>query len=275
MSKTSIAVMLLLLITPAFGQPKPRELLTEVEPQKAQRLTEYNSPSLQEELYFSLRHRIVEVQTGLLLGDDDLTITPFDDVTPMLFKRPKSQGGEDDVHGLGRLETELQPQLVPDGIEITSMISLHAWDVDESGSASDSSQNRFKFSPRWAINESDLPVLEPVVDGEGATAGPPPQTPEDIEQHKRLKKLKKHVFYSVRGTFSSTDGKTFGLVPLRYTPKYSVIFELDRSKVVVTHDPLPGEAERQNVDPVRAAQYEAFRRALPKETNKPIKGDIP
>ena len=73
----------------------------------------------------------------------------------------------------------------------------------------------------------------------------------------------------------ATDGKTYALTPLKYTPKYSVITEVDPSKLFLTQvDRVPGQVGG-NVDPTRASQYEAFRRSLPKETNKPVKGDIP
>ncbi len=68
-------------------------------------------------------------------------------------------------------------------------------------------------------------------------------------------------------------GQTYVLAPLRFTPRYAVVYELDMDKIV----PIPFEAEDAGTQTAeqreKVRQFEAFRRNLPVE-DKPIRGDL-
>ncbi len=250
--------------------------MQKVNENKAQRLAEYNTVFLQDQLYFASRHRIVKADTKVLLEDDDFVVTPFSDVEPIYIKQGSVQRGQDQTYWHGLVQTKHQSELDAYGISLRTTISMHAWDLDEFGNAHLSMMNRFKHSPRWKIDETNTPILEVPAEGQIGTTGPPPLTPEDIERHKRLKKLNKRKFHSVSATFSTLDGKKYVLAPLKYTPKYSVIYEIDPNKVFLTQFDYPSETEdvRSHGEIMQTLQYQTFREGLPKEVNKAVKGDI-
>jgi hypothetical protein len=92
-----------------------------------------------------------------------------------------------------------------------------------------------------------------------------------------LQDLEKHAFYSVAAVFQDLDGKNYSLSPLKYTPRYSVIFEIDPDRLFVTQfDPTPGETQvRGDAEKMAAAQYEAFIKSLPRETDRAVRGELP
>jgi hypothetical protein len=152
-----------------------------------------------------------------------------------------------------------------------------AWDTNEAGVASESSENRFQFSPNWAFDFFDQPVLE-LRDGNGMATGPPPQTPQEIARHKELLRLNKRAFYSVTADFQVFPNTRYRLLPLKYTPRYSVLFEVDPEKVVpiIRESPLDGDVvTRTPTDDVKLSDYESFIRNLPPDRNVPIVEKLP
>ena len=267
MREISIRTIALLLAALGAGTLRAEELLEEIDAYKVGRLAEYNSVFLQGALYFATRHRIVKVDTTLLLQGDDFTVTPFPDMAPLHFKYEAIRGTEDDIYWTGRVETDENSPL--------TMIALHAWDLDKSGNALHSSQNRFTHSPHWRIDESGAPVLETLPAGEAGIAGPPPETPQDIERQRQLQELERHAFYSVTAGFSLPGVGRYVLTPLPYTPKYSVIYEVDPDSASIAHDRLPEEEDTRSArERMQALQYEAFVNRLPKETGKAVRGEI-
>ncbi len=277
--KKSIA--LLLLLTPLWvhGAPKPKELLKEVNSNKAQRLADYNSVFLQKTLYFSRRHRIVKANTKLLLEEDEFTITPFDDVESLhvITEPSKTQQRQGDMfHFKAHVVMDSDTPFAQMFPNFSFLIGAYAWDLNESGEALTSISNRFTHSTYWNIDEFGSPVLETPPDGVSAIAGPPPESPEDIERHKRLKKLKKHQFFSVSATFYSLDGKKYMLMPLKYTPKYSVIHEINTTELSFMRfeaDP-DGLDHRSDEDKMKSTRHKNFLKTLPDEEGKIVKGDI-
>ena len=279
MRKSVTFFVLFIVAMATFGADKPKELFKEVNASKSQRLMEYNSVFLKKALYQASRHRIVKVNTKLLLKDDDFIITLFDGES-IQIKQKSVERKQDIIYWNAYVDFGQHPELNKLGFQLSTLIGMFAWDLDESGRAILSMQNRFKHSPYWEIDEFDNPFLGPPPVGEVAIVGPPPSTPEEIAQHKRLKKLKKHKFYSVQAIFqvlrenSSPAVRKYVLKPLKYTPKYSVIYELDPNKFFMSQiDPDPGE-ERDLADQQSWEAYDSFVRNLPKESNKVVKGDI-
>jgi hypothetical protein len=273
-----LSVLLLAGFEPASHAESLPELLKPVDAYKAERLVEYNGTWIKTELYSAKRYRIVAADSGLLLKDEEFTVTPFDNVDPIHLSKEHVLRWDDAVAWNGEMHIDVPAPLQALGFKPTVLISMMAWDTDEAGNALDSSANRFKYSPYWRFDNLDQPKLE-IPAGESAIAGPPPQTPEDIARHKQLLKLKKHAFYSVRATFELSPNTKYMLVPLKSTPKYSVIFEVDPKKDVpfkVDSPPLEGAVtSRTPADVAKVAAYENFVRSLPPDNNVPVVGDLP
>jgi hypothetical protein len=279
MAKTMIATSsaLLLLLVASLSAAQVPELLKSVDAGKAKRLAEYNSASLQAELYSAKRFRIVALETSLLLEDDDFTVTPFDDVPPIHLTKDVVHRWEDAVAWSGLMKIDLPEALSALGARPTAMLSAMAWDTDESGNAFESSLNRFEYSPYWTFDDSDRPRLE-VPEGQKGVAGPPPQTPAEIARHKALKALNKHAFFSVHASFELLFPRaTYMLVPLKYAPKYSVIYEVDPEKrvpITVDRSPDGSVPHRTPEELAKLADYESFIRGLPHERNVPVVEDV-
>lgn len=257
---------LLLIALPANAQL--RELLRSIDQRQAQRLEAYNRVFLQEELYSAGRYRIVAVNTDLLLQNEPVAITPFPDVKPILLTPEKVRRTDVAVSWLANV---LLDDPAFQGAQFKAPITVLWWDLNDLGNAELSGSNRFRFSPVWRIDENNQPVLMP--DGVTREAGPPPRTPEEIAEHKRLSRLQRRAFGSLATRLELPTGQFYVVAPLRHTPRYSVVYELDRDKIV----PIPFEPEdavNQTEEQRRKVQqYDAFRRSLQTE-DKPVRGDI-
>lgn len=279
MTKSRNAIFAILLLSAPFvrAQELP-ELLQAVNEAKARQLIQYNSPWLQAELYFAKRSRIVTVNASLLLTDDDFTVTPFDDIAPLHVTKGNVQRYEEAFSWVGWIIADLPEAVRAAGVRQAINLYGLAWDTDEFGRASESSENRFQFSPQWTFDFFDRPILG-LREGQGLATGPPPQTPAEIARHKALLKLNKSAFYSVSADFQLLlPNARYRLAPLKYTPKYSVIFELDPAKLVpITLDrPPSGEPiTRTPDDRVKISEYENFIRNLPPDRNVAVVEELP
>src|SRR5881394_2359581 len=272
--KTALLVLLVLEATELNAQ----ELVVPVELGKAGRLAEYNAGFLQKALYSAKRYRIVRLNVEPLFSDNDITLTPFDDVNPLQITQESVSRSDDAIYWNGRIQTDLQLELDRFGVKVLTLIGAHAWDLDAAGNASLSLLNRPKHSPQWKINDDGIPVLESSgAKGGSSIAGPPPETPEDIARQKRLQALSKRAFYSVSANIELPGGPKYILLPLELTPKYSVIYEVDLEKAIhPLFEPLhPGEADpRSDAEKQAFDRYRAFVDQLPATDAQPVKGDI-
>jgi hypothetical protein len=272
--RNAVLVTLLLFVPLVEAQEVP-ELLRAVDAGKAQQLIEYNSPWLQAELYTARRFRIVTVDSSPLMNDDDFVVTLFDDRTRLRLTAGSIQRREDTIAWNAVVLGDLPEVLRSRGATQTVLFSAVAWDTDEAGRAAVSFDNRFQFSPKWTFDFFDRPVL---AEGDGLATGPPPQTPEEVARHKELLKLNKYAFYSVNADFEMLFPRvTCRLVPLKHTPKYHVLFEVDPEKVVpVLTDREPGEdVERTPAEQVKLSNYEDFLRSLPPDRDVPVVEELP
>ena len=260
---------LLLVALPAHAQP--REMLRSIDQGQAQRLEAYNHVFLREELYSAARYRIVSVNADLLLQNEPITVTPFPDVKPIMLTPERVRRTDVVVSWLANIQLD-DPALQGLGAQFKAPITVLWWDLNDLGNAELSGSNRLKFSPVWKIDENNQPVLIP--GGITREAGPPPRTPEEIAEHKRVSRLQRRAFGSLATRLELPTGQIYVVSPLRHTPRYSVVYELDRDKIV----PIPFEPEdavSQTAEQrARVQQYQTFRRGLPIE-DKPIRGDIP
>src|SRR5882672_3712676 len=84
------------------------------------------------------------------------------------------------------------------------------------------------------------------------------------------------AFVSVDAVFDVPFGGKYVLTHLKYTPKYSVIYEIRRDTVIpIRIDVTPGDPDLSPAEKEAGARYQAFLQALPKETDKPIRGEPP
>ena len=251
---------------------QPPEIVQAVSQDKARRLEEANRVFLMDQLYAAARYRIVSINTAPLLQDQAIAITPFPDMTPIVLMAEQVRRTDNSVAWFGRIQTD-DPVLERSGLNVDTLITMFWWDVDDLGVASPSDSNRFKFSPAWKIDANDQPVLIPQGVAEPGEVGPAPRTPEEIAEHKRLLQLHRHAFGAVTARLELLTGQTYVVSPLRYTPKYAVVYEMDKDKVPF----IPFEEDELGTATIQQREsferYDAFRRSLPIE-NKPILGDV-
>lgn len=279
---------LLLVASAAQSQELP-ELLEGVGPGRAQRLVEYNSVFLDEQLYFAKRYRIVNVDTSLFVEGNQFTITPFPNSPPIQIELERSIQSDDGTTWSASIRTaELEAYLdywETLGLGVAppkpqALMTLTAWDVDEAGNAELSSENRFEFSPYWRIDEFNTPILELPEDETPVFIGPPPRTPDEIARHKQLTRLKKRAFQSLYATLGAPPYERLLIVPLQYTPRYAVVYEEDPAKRIegAVTDRIPGESPPVMTpsDRAKLRAYRDFqeRLQLREETNRPVKGDL-
>src|SRR5688572_27990823 len=126
------------------------------------------------------------------MKDDDCTITLFDDTAPLHLTADSIQGREDGIAWNARVLVDLPEVLRSRGARQTALLSAVAWHTDQAGRALLSFDNR---------NERQS--------------------------------LKRHAFHSVSADFQMLFPRAaYRLVPLKYTPKYHVLFELDPERIV-------------------------------------------
>lgn len=261
----------------------PRELLQSVESTYADRLAAYNSVFLQEVTYSAARYRIVKPNAELLISEEDIWVTPFDDVDPIRIEADGVRRGPDFVVWSARVEREnfmpLPPGIDPIAEQYSSKwnqaeLSMYRWDLDESGVALLSMMNRFEFSPNWIFDDADHLVWKPGNSGvQPERSAGAPQTPDQIARHRRLLALEKHAFGSVTADFRSPDGVHYSVVPLKFTPQYSVVLEEDPDLTV----PIQIDGDVSTLTPEqqrRGQQYVEFLERLPKEAARAARRDL-
>lgn len=225
---------------------------------RAERISEYNAESITRDLSAAKRQRIVTINADVLSSEQEITLTLFDDVEPIRLKPTRVVKADGAVHWAGT---------TPDGSQV--FLSALAWDVDSDGLASPSNQNR--RSP-WRINERGVPELDDT--GGPMTAGPPPQTPEQIANVMRSQSLERQAFYSLFAVLTH-GGKRYVIQPLTSTPRYAAIYEDGlQGRETSPRDRMPHETDDRTEADKRAAlqRHAAVSRSL--EAATPIRGDI-
>lgn len=265
-----------------YATGAPKELFKPVNYEKVYRLEDFNREFLREELFFSKRHRIIKVNPKVLDKDDSFTLTPFEGMEPLVIvSAPQRTERRREWVTFWNAKIESQP----DAIAFT--FNLFSYDTDIDGVSSVSMYNKFRHSEDWEINDSGLAVLP---DSEGKrnsmVIGPGPSSEEDIEHHRKMKRLKRKSVQSLSAHFWVKDSDTgiyteYRIVPLRFTPKYSVIFEIDQQKkfpflIDPEYDEQGNVIELQLTDSEknRKLKYKAHRRSLISEDHRRIMEDI-
>jgi hypothetical protein len=231
------SIAMLVFVAPWCGAQELPALLHSVDESRAQQLIDYNSPWLQAELYSAKRFRVVLVDTDVLMRDDDFAVTLFDDTAPLHLTQDSVRRYEEAFAWSALSRGELPEALKAFGARQTVLFSGVAWDTDDAGRAMESSENRFD-----------------------------------------LRKRNKRAFYSVSADFQLlVPGTRYRLAPLKYTPKYSVLFELDPDRLVPIAVDRPVEGERITRTPAELARlrdYDTFIRNLPPDRNLPVVDEL-
>lgn len=272
MTRTVFALLTLLFVAASAGAQQSRELLRPINDARSRQLDEYNSSFLKEQTYFASRYRIVEFNADVLFQEQEITVTPFEDIKPIeLVPLPGTPRriGDEHIFWSGRYRNDPLYEALGTGVSVT--IAANSWDLEPSGDAVISSQNRFEFSPQWSIDEAGKAVLErSSVPGQLTVPGEPPRTAEQIRRHKRLQSLDKQAFYSVDAVFDVPGGSRYVLKALKYSPRYAVIYEIPRDTVLPGGIDAPPTAEEQAV----FERYKRFVETLPNDSGKSIRGDV-
>jgi hypothetical protein len=83
-------------------------------------------------------------------------------------------------------------------------------------------------------------------------------------------------FFSVSAVFDVPGHNKYVLQPLKYTPRYSVIYEITRDTLIPYRiDIMPGDPPPSAEEQAAFKAYREFVDALPDETDKRVVGDIP
>lgn len=240
-----------------------KELLKEVDEDRIKKISDYNSHFLGDAAYFAKRYRIVEVNSDLFFGDEAFSITPFEDISVVVARDSlKERAGSATWHGtiidpyvsMSDLEVS-EEQLAQEG---TSKISVYKallglrfglmdWDSDgQTGNAYPSYENKGLQTSRRPVEVPDLQTF------------------------------KKHAFRSVIG-LTNLDVFQLGqymLVPLQFTPKYHLIYEMDPQKRFFVPEDDTDQSFHAKEQREKSRAFDDYKKTLPKYERKVVKEDI-
>lgn len=234
-----------------------------VDNEKAKEVIEYNKYFLMRQLYFSKRHRIVEINAELLKNRKNITLNFFEDIAIPL-KLETIKDGRGSLTWLGQMQfgeeeriaipPEYESSLKGVGLTPEMVLShlrrvtfyVHEYDVNnKTGEAVPSA-----ISPKGTASEIPLHSSE-------------------------LPDFTRNSFSSVYGGVNYLPTRqSFMVMPLQYSPKYHVVYELDNDKrypVNIDSDeyvPTPENKRKQD------AHNEFFRGVPRDEEDKLIKGNF-
>ena len=199
-----------------------KKLFIPVSETKAQKLIEYNSPDVEVQKYYSSRYRIVKVRTKLLTsGAESFVINPFEDVAleviPEEIDRSDSLGS---IIWRGNYKHWSR-------ISIDSTRNNGVRNEEERKNAIGRFTKMTFYIYPWDVNKESGEVNPTVSTKAGSMGGV--NKPENNEKGVG-KGLRKRAFQTVKGSFNVLGKGTFAVIPLKYTPKYHLVYELDPSK---------------------------------------------
>ncbi|WP_066960406.1 hypothetical protein [Microbulbifer sp. Q7] len=252
---------LLFLCYPLLTQAE--NLFQQVTPEEEARIYLYNQPSIDRQIYYASRYRIVRVNTKLLETENsEFTINPFQDIQMDVVTLNVDNSGPYSVRWQG-IWNEWQV--------VTGRRRPSADDPAGRALGKEEIRRALQFEidlQSWHLNPNT---------GEAIASGNMPGkynslAEDDLEGIQRLGEFKSDAFKSARGRFFIFGSGSFVLTPLQYTPKYHLIYipHPDRHQGFDTpHDRLSDENKR------RLREQQAFINSLPPEApEKRVLGDI-
>jgi len=265
---SSMAVTMAVLLQ-LSSQAIAEEFLQQVDARIEAAASDYSSRFLDEQLYFAKRHRIVEVNVPMLRETSIDGLTLFEGDEKVSLRREERR--ESQIHGVtmwignivlpgGSLardqwsEAEIE-QIEKNGLTIEQLISFVGrvelqilyWDIDSvTGEAYPSAERRDQqFGPAPI---SGVPVGD----------------------------VKKQAFASVRGQIDlSILGRgIYRLEPLRNSPKYHILYEVDPTKTYGLVETNPDATSQISAAGQRKLDYHEFLKSLPARSAVITKGDL-
>lgn len=245
------ALLFLLISTDLFAGKM--ELLHPVDYEKSKKIQEYNGKYFKEITYFSSRYSIVRVNDDLLLNsksNDEFTITPFVGetfhiITKSLVRKPGERAfwrGELVFPGLSDPRAELESKTEDERAGLTVEqamsilfginISIFSWDRN--------------------LDTDEVTIAYKTVSG---------NLQKEPKENHIPTRIKRNDFKSVSSTFSVLPtSQKFVLQPLKFTPKYHIIYEVDPEKVITSTENYAAPSTEENKRRVR--QYREFQETL-------------
>ena len=192
---------------------------------KAEKITSYNVPEISIQKYYSSRSRIVKVNTDLLIsGAEEIVLNAFEDV---------------------------ELEVIPEEIDRTDSFGSIVWHGNQKywsditvhrdrGNGFSAEEERkeeigkytimtFYLYP-WDVNRESGEV-NPSVNSTIGTFERVPSIGEN-EEKTGSSKINKRAFFTVDGSFNVLGKGAFSVKPLKHTPKYHLVYELDPRKSI-------------------------------------------
>ena len=199
-----------------------KELLKDVDEDRIEKISDYNSHFLGDATYFAKRFRIVEVNSDLFFEDEPFTITPFNGDISLVLARDSLE------------ERTLKGSATWFGTIIDPYVPMSEFKVSEeqlaqSGMSKAQLYNTF-FGVRFFMLDwdSDVQTGNAYLSYERKKYGKVSQRPVEVPE---LSNIEERAFRSVSGQINlNTLGLgRYVLKPLQFTPKYHVIYEAEVS----------------------------------------------
>lgn len=269
MKRTTSAMVVLILLLPLSASSFAQELFRPVDGLVAEKATNYNSRFMSERLYFAKRHRIVEINVPMLREASIDSVTLFDGEEKVSLRRERIHVGQ--IHGaatwIGNIalprenltranlsKADLE-QIENSGITLEQIISqigrvelqILYWDIDLT------TKEAYPSAERRHKQVGPTPVA-------GAAVG-------DVEEH---------AFATVRGQIDlSVLGRgMYRLEPLRHSPRYHILYEVDRTKTFGVVEVDPSAKTEISDEGQKKLDYNKFLKSLPRRTEVVTKGDL-
>lgn len=234
-----------------------------VDDQKAKEVSEYNKNFLMGQLYFSKRHRIVEIDADLLKRSKNITLNLFGDINIPL-KREAIKEGVGSLTWVGQMQSA-------DEEGATFPPEAEAY-LKEIGFTPEMLLNHLKrvtfYVNDYDVNNKTGEAVPSAISPKGTMSQRPLHSSE-------LPDFTRNAFVSFYGRANYfPTGQDFMIMPLMYSPKYHVVYELDNEKRFPTnidsdeYVPTPENKRKQD------AHTEFFRGVPRDEEDKIIKGDF-
>lgn len=234
-----------------------------VDDEKAKEVSEYNKYFLMRQLYFSKRYRIVEVDAELLKSSKNITLNFFEDINIPL-NREAIKKGSGSLTWLGQMQFGEDEGVV---IPPESESSLKEVGLTPEKLLSHLRRVTFYVND-YDVNNKTGEAVPSAISPKGATSERPLHSSE-------LPDFTRNSFSSVYGGANYLPTRqNFMVMPLQYSPKYHVVYELDNEKIFPTNIDSDGYVPTPENKRKQDAHTEFFGSVPRDEEDKIIRGDF-
>lgn len=246
---------------------KAQEVFKPVDNATAERALSYNQRFVSERLYFAKRHRVVEVDADALRKSKRSNVTLFKGGQRHTIRR--RQLTDSQIHGaarwIGNIELPglhlSEDELTADEVEAISNSGLTLDQIN-------SQLGRVElFLLDWDINQT---TGEAVLSAErrSQTLGPSPVPTEDNNAYNE------RAFATISGEIdlSAVGGGVYKIEPLKYSPRYHLIYEVDKSKTFGIVEPAPETGGAISEAQRKKRAFDEYVSTLPAEPKRKVIG---